>query len=154
MEDEHQKKFSELTTPGTKLLFVALVLKKEGILTEEQHALLRKSQFEGKETHDSVFLLKLLDKEKSFQQAKVYVETYKDSLVKTAEEIDEDKANEPDDMYSPATREKITDAEKGTTSSPMGDLMIHRKRKIDQAKKNQKTMGGFSMNAIEEKASP
>lgn len=154
MEEEHQKKFIELATPGAKLLFVAHILKKEGVLTEEQHALLRNGQFQGKETSESRFLLNLLGKEKNFQQAKVYVEIYKESLIKTPAEIDEEKANEPDDMYSPATREKITDAEKGTTSSPMGDLMIHRKKKIDQAKKNQKAMGGFSMNAIEEKASP
>lgn len=153
MEEENQKKFIDLATPGAKLLFVAHILKKEGVLTEEQHALLKNSQFQGKETSESQFLLNLLGKEKNFQQAKVYVEIYIQSLKSTAE-IDEEKANEPDDMYSPATREKITDAEKGTTSSPMGDLMIHRKKKIDQAKKNQKAMGGFSMNAIEEKASP
>ena len=37
MED-YEKKFSDLQTPGSRLLFISLNMKKEGRITEEEHA--------------------------------------------------------------------------------------------------------------------
>ena len=43
MED-YEKKFSELQTPGSRLLFISLNMKKEGRITEEEHAKIKSSR--------------------------------------------------------------------------------------------------------------
>jgi len=80
--------------------------------------------------------------------------------VKASDKLTEVKKEEADELYSPVTRDKINNADSGVllcnqnVSSPLGDLMNYRKKKIDQAKKTQKTMEGISMKPVDEKASP
>jgi hypothetical protein len=105
--------------------------------------------------------MRLLEKETHYEKARFYVETYLEELrklkiisVKAPEQIEQEKIDEEDEIYSPITQNKINNADKGETSSPLGDLMMHRKKKIDQSKKNQKHMEGISMKPIDEKVSP
>jgi hypothetical protein len=82
--EELDKKFGELQTPGSRLLFISLNLKKEGVITEEEHARIKRTfrvtpecQFQGA---DSKLLMSLLAKEKHYEKGKFYVQTYLEEL--------------------------------------------------------------------------
>ena len=74
--------------------------------------------------------------------------------MKAPDQVEQEKIEDEGEIYSPITQGMVNNADKGETSSPLGDLMMHRKRKIDQSKKNQKQVEGICMKAMEANPSP
>ena len=131
---DHVAQFSKLTEKNQKFLYVLKVLKDRGEITQDQSTNLKGMM--GRGETQIVFVTNQLTNDIVLDNAIYYVKELLNSL-----DNDQNVAED----YSPITREKINNPNEDEQYSPLGNVLMHRKRKGDEKRESQQQMEGFKM---------
>merc|ERR1712167_355513 len=82
------------------------------------------------------FLTNLIKENTSYEDAEYYTLSFINTM---------STDGQAEDDYSPVTREKIQNPNEEEVSSPLGNVLMHRKRRAEDQRESTKPMEGFKM---------